>query len=366
MTPIQLQMTAQGQQQVKLSWMGPLNRAYCVDRERLNAAGRSVREVLQNVADAYVSKDASYTPLLPALARAGERMIGALFDSSESRDSADEMRSFLSDLEKCTPLNIYSDSTVHIPWNFVFAGDPEVMRPPIGKEQDFDDFWARRFKIRVRFHQTALPPKSPIAKTRVKTLLALHQNRFKDATRALHDVPDLYAKIQRLIAHEVGVTNNWYDCRSKWRNMSNDDSILYIFAHSDGKSLSLRDEIPPDPFPDRDRYELDPNGFSVYFKKQKTASTNTLCFINGCKTADGDWGNGFLSVTSDHGFQGFIGSEAKIPNDAATRYAVEFLTALLEGGASVDEAYEYSRTACFPMSLWYSCYAYPDFKLSPS
>jgi hypothetical protein len=116
--------------------------------------------------------------------------------------------------------------------------------------------------------------------------------------------------------------------------------------------------------PDPDRYQLDPNGFSACFKKERANQTNTLCFINGCRTADGDWGNGFLSVTSTHGFQGFIGSEAEIPNDCATRYAVEFLTELLEEGSSVDRAYEKIRRTCFPMSLWYSCYAYPGFRLS--
>lgn len=363
MTNLQLQMTAQGPQ-VKLSWMGQISRAYCVDRERLDAAGRDVRGVLQDIANAYVHRQASYLPYLPALARAGERLKGALFASSDASDSAEEVCSFLSTLKPHKTLNITSDSTVHLPWNFVFTGDPETMPAATGQISDFNLFWANRFKIRTRFHQAAMPPNEPIPRSRVKTLLALHLKRFREATEALEDNPDLQAKLDKLLGHEVGFTDNWIDCRTKWHNMKDNDSILYIFAHSNGKKLMLRDDTPSDPYSEADRYQLDPNGFSVYFKKDRNNRTNTLCFINGCRTADGDWGNGFLSVTSTHGFQGFIGSEAEIPNDCATRYAVEFLTELLEKGSSVDRAYERSRRSCFPMSLWYSCYAEPGFRLS--
>ncbi|MFM0330065.1 hypothetical protein [Paraburkholderia strydomiana] len=363
MAELQLQICAQGAGQIKLSWMGAIWRSYCVDKACLESAGADVRSVLQSIADEYTDPNPSYEDYLPTLARAGERLKSALFASPDSAESADEVGSFLTGLGQKTSLCICSDSSVHLPWNFVYAGNPNAMPKPTGKLSDFDDFWTNRFKIRIRFQQASVPPKTPISKKRVKTLLALHNERFKAATQALKNDPELQRKIRRLLEHEIGHTNNWFDCRSKWDNLANEDSIFYIFAHSDGKSLSLSDKPPCSKSSGIDRYLLSPSGFQTYFRKSRSNPTNTLCFINGCRTADGDWGNGFLSTTSTHGFQGFIGSEAEVPNDRATKYAVEFLSHLLEG-STVDVAFEATRELCFPMSLWYSCYAYPDFQIS--
>lgn len=128
-------------------------------------------------------------------------------------------------------LTVFSDSTVQVPWNFVYARDPRQLLPAKYELSDFDDFWLSLFKVRVRFHLTDIPPSRPISRDSIKTLLALHQSRFRAATQDYADkYPDLLPKIECLLNHQVGSTEDWEDCRTKWETMTNDDSILYIFA----------------------------------------------------------------------------------------------------------------------------------------
>ncbi len=357
---LQVQLTAQGDD-VKLSWTGQFRKCYCVNRDRVRQASQTVRDILQLVATEYQDDQASYAAYLQPLAYAGHLLKGALFYPTDNTD-VDPLLKYLEGLPPATPLTIFSDSSVQVPWNFVFSGDAQTLPPATQKIQDFASFWTSRFKIRIRFINTELPPRGPINRASVKTLCALHRSRFRAAERVLEEHVDLAPKIERLLNHEVGTTADWNDCREKWKQIADSDSVLYIFAHSDGQKLYLKEEKDIHDINDRFRYELDTNGFHTTFKK-RNAETNTICFINGCRTADGELGNGFLSVTSGPGFHGFIGSEAEISNKHATRYAVEFLSELIDNGRSVDQAFEQVRSVCFPMSLWYSCYAHPEFKL---
>jgi hypothetical protein len=357
---VHLQMAGQDDN-IKLSWGGSFAKTYCVSQKSVSEAAQAVRAVLRQIADDYISRDASYARYLPKLTEAGEDLRFALFNPIGGAN-VDNIVDYLKSLEHGTALTISSDSSVQVPWNFVCWDDKEKKAPARNDISDFDPFWVSRFKIRIRFHQTEAPPR-PIRRSGFKTLFALHQKRFRDATSVLSQDASLVAKIERLLEHRLGPTADWEDCLEKWETILDEDSVLYIFAHSDGDSLLLEE---PEEFDraDSDRYEMTPTRFQRRFTKgHRSSASNTLCFINGCRTAGGEYSDGFLSVTSGPGFHGFIGSEAEISNDWATRYAIEFLYALVEDGKSVDEAYEHTRTLCFPMSLWYSCYAQPGFRV---
>jgi hypothetical protein len=306
----------------------------------------------------------AYEGYLPTLAREGASLKSAIFTATNGTyKSALVQRLELQ--EKGTLLTVYSDSSVEVPWNFVFVGNNAIIPAANGLE-DFKDFWTSRFKIRIRFSDGEFSPLKSICRDRVRTLLAIHQSRFRKATdRLVALFPELRTKIERLLQYKVGATPDWEDCRKKWAEIRQEDSILYVFAHRDDEGNLCLEEREKISAAEAYRYQLDANGFAETFRKETSqVISNTLCFINGCRTVDGDWGNSLLSTTSSSGFQGFIGSEAEISNDWATKYAIEFLFALLEEGKSVDEAYEETRSSCFPMSLWYSCCAQPDFRIT--
>jgi hypothetical protein len=362
---IGLHVSAQNDK-TKLAWDFPddfFSQTYCVRTDRLEKASARVRDVLKRVATAYVQATASYAPHLPALATEGTSLKTALFTSG-ANGYRHELEDYLGSRPAGTRLTIYSDSTVEVPWNFVFVGD-NVQIPFANRLTDFKDFWLSRFKIRIRFSDGEFPPRKPITRDRVKTLLAIHQSRFRLATDLLtRTIPGLRDKIDRLLRYRVGPTVDWIDCNQKWGEIKDDDSILYIFAHRDDAGSLWLEERERVLAEDAYKYELDTNRFAGTFRKGGLkAGSNTLCFINGCRTVAGGWGNDLLDLTSGSGFQGFIGSEAEISSDWATRYAIEFLYALLEEGKSVDQAYEETRESCFPMSLWYSCCAQPGFRI---
>jgi hypothetical protein len=250
-----------------------------------------------------------------------------------------------------------------VPWNFIYIGETTKLHPQNSLE-DFSDFWHQRFRVRIRYKNTPPRPRRPIERSRVKTLLALHESRFQSAAKFLcEEAPELQKKIDQLLETKVGATTDWEDCEDKWKEIRDQDSILYIFAHRDADDLCLADAVP---MPVAYKYRLKAGVFVERFKKSnnRVSDSNTLCFVNGCRTAQGTWGEALLSATSAAGFHGFIGSEAEVPSDIATRYAVEFLDALLTNQATVDEAYEMVKEKCFPLSLWYSCYALPEFQIA--
>jgi hypothetical protein len=366
MLNIGLHVSTQGNA-IKLAWDFPelsFSQTYCVNTAALTQASTGTRNVLRTIATAYVNAGATYDAYLPALATAGASLRTALFTSTDNK-FRQTLLNFLDARESEARLTIYSDSSIEVPWNFVFVG-PAVQFPVACTLADFKDFWLSRFKIRIRFCDGEFPPRKAISQQNVRTLFAIHQSRFKSAIEHLIPLfPDLRDKIDRLLLYRVGTTSDWLDCEAKWEGIKEDDSILYIFAHRDQDgNLCLEEK---EKFADTEafKYELDTNRFNTIFKKKVAESnSNTLCFVNGCRTVDGGWGNSLLNATSASGFQGFIGSEAEISSDWATRYAVEFLYALLEEGKTVDDAYDQVRLLCFPMSLWYSCCAYPGFRIA--
>jgi hypothetical protein len=357
-----LQLTQHGKA-TKIAWIGPFNRQYLADTDSLRDASVSVRRILGQVADEYVHGTRSYAAYLRGLARAGAALRSAIVTAADGTFH----RSVLDGLDRLpreTPLRIVTDG-LEVPWNFVYAGAAPNEVATQNTLEDFKDFWLSRFKVRIRFSNTNEMPDPCISRSKVRTLLALHESRFRSAVTLLtNELPDLKDKVNCLLEHQIGSTNNWIDCEEKWREIEENDSIFYIFAHRDEEGrLSLKDNAPA---AESDRYEISSNEFQAFFRKGNAvaAQSNTLCFVNGCRTAAQGWGERLLSATSAAGFQGFIGSEAEVASDLATRYAVEFLFALLKEGKSVDEAYEETKTKCFPMSLWYSCYAHPSFRIS--
>lgn len=103
---LQLQLTGQGDS-VKLSWTTPqYSRLYCVNRDRLRSASQEVRDVLQNIALEYVSKNATYEQFLPALANAGESLKEALFSPVDEDTSVENLLSYLDSQPRGTPLTV--------------------------------------------------------------------------------------------------------------------------------------------------------------------------------------------------------------------------------------------------------------------
>src|SRR5262249_4760853 len=164
-------------------------------------------------------------------------------------------------------------------------------------------------------------------------------------------------RFHKIQSYEVGAVAEWELCRRKWREISKQDSILYVYGHSDGTTIELDPEVDRKP-------KMEAIRFHNFFRKADATSAS-IFFLNGCVTGSGNDHNGFLRVTSMPGFYGFIGTEARVPNTFASEYGTDFMHHLCEMGQSVYQTYEELRTRHFPLSLLYSCFAHPEFRVEP-
>jgi hypothetical protein len=362
-----LSVSPEGGDEFKLVWSDHCSdlQPYRVSGTRVTKASEKVREVLNSLSEHYrkceiTKTKPDYSPYYSDLARAGVHLAEALFNrTSGDQGSADEARSLISSINQQVPLTVVISGTpLHVPWAFVFRGDLDSLQPISGTLDDFRDFWTNIFDINISYSRTNFL-KSIQGERRAPFILhALHEKRFNDA-KALLTEPERTV-VDQLLSFRVGNATDWDSCRRKWRSSEDADSIIYIFGHSDGQNIFLSEET------DDPKYILDANAFSDTFRKRSGARSNTICFINGCRTGAGLLGSSFLSVTASQGFFGFIGSEAELSNVFAARYGADFMQKMCVDGLSVQEAFAAMRVRgdLFPLNLLYSCYAQRDFKLA--
>jgi hypothetical protein len=348
---------------------------YSVSGELVRRAAEEVRSILGEFSHLYRKWEIAghgtfeYSELLPRLAFAGERLCEALFKpSGGNQTSAAEARNFiLNDLQEHLSLNIMISGTpLHVPWGFVFRGDPTTLSPATHTPSDFADFWTNLFNISVSFSRTSLGWSKP-KQNKFYLVHALHDKLFSNATKSLS--AEEQTLIEQIISYELGSFTDWISCRKKWRESQGEEalkqngdanSIIYIFGHSDGRRICLSED-------NSDAYSIDANGFSASFKKNPASQSKTICFVNGCRSGGGFLGDGFIGVTAMHGFQGFIGTEAELSNTFAARFGAEFMRRMCIDGFSVEETFTdlRERSDFFPLSLLYSCYADPEFRVRP-
>ena len=289
---------------LKFEWMTQRHilSSYCVNAEIVRLAGERVRDELRRVAKKYKNPSASYDLAdLKMLARAGERLFEALFHvTAGDASSADYLKDKIIAHRRRIPLTIFTDGNVTIPWNFIYRYDADNVTEVAGDLSDFQGFWTSIFQISIRFNKMQPPCENGVPKQGLKTLFALHETSFRSARALLKGDDTLNGKLDELLTKEVGETTNWSDCRKKWKLIEESDSLVYIFGHSDGKRIYLRDL--DDAASSTDDYSIDAAGLLTCFRKKRSSTSNTVYFINGCRTTDSDWGNGFLSVTSGPGF----------------------------------------------------------------
>jgi hypothetical protein len=356
---LNLRFEEQEGNKLKLVWMGDnWSTTYSVRIQSVKAATDQLRQILDQVSEHYRTSVApDYSAFLTDLAATGAALADSLFDNIVDGDPAEaaQARQNIFDTPGRQALNIYSDMSVHVPWGFAFEGDPWQLPDPTRTPADFACFWLNRFNITVRCNSAAQLRPSARPKETFRVLYALHKELHQAAVAVLP--AGTKEKLDDLLAMNIGTSTDWVDCREKWERIVENDSIFYIFGHSDGQSIALS---PGNTLRDR----INTTMFRSTFKKKHGSRTATICFVNGCGTARGILDASFLNASSGPGYYGFIGTEAELSNEFATIYGMEFMGKMCRQGRSVQEAFEELRTELFPLSLFYACFAHPDFRVA--
>ena len=356
---LMLTVTAQDTNKLKLSWGSDNWQAepYLVGRRLVEEAAEGVRSVLNEITDNYMRvKPPDYRPFLPRLAEAGVTLSDVLFSvQGGASDAAEQAKEVIAVMQPRERLTVYSDASVHVPWNFVYRGsEPDGLSDASGRIEDFRDFWSSLFSINTRFNRTEFMADKPRARANFRVLYILNRDQLKNATQEFND----HEKecFEKLTQYEIGEATDWETSFRKWGQIEQNDSVVYVFGHSDGHRIALDEGNDP-------KYQLDAVRILSRFKKKKGGSSATIWFVNGCRSGAGDMDNGFLAVTSAPGCHGFIGTEAQVPNDFAARYGMAFMHHLCEDGWCVQDTYDLLRNDLFPLSLVYSSFAHARFRV---
>ncbi len=347
---------------IKLKWSKddePLSKPVRLKVERLRKRSREVREAL-NELNNYVcgnqqleeEKDPGwrrYGEVIKKLRRCGQALRNALLNEDDAR--SEEFLQAVESLGAGAEIRVNcSDDEVSLPLRFVYDGEVEA---PIGKPSrtDFAEFWLHRFKITMLvegsgcgLERRSIDPRS------LKALYALHRAEVENALPYL-GVDTL--KLKQLTLLPVRQYYNWDTAKRAYATIRNADNIIFVFAHSDGDSLSFGDS------------SVDCNTFSLNLHKDRDQSHPILLILNCCLSISGAEGGSLLSAAARKGFCGLVGTEAEILNTYALRCGTRLMWELCFKGRSLGEALDAMQSAddLFPLNLLYTCYAQRDFQL---
>jgi hypothetical protein len=355
---IKLHVTGDGNKRWKMTWQDPNwpDRHYHVDESILHDIGKQVRGALQRVVDDARGK----VPLAPAmkdLARKGADLRNAIFLArGEGAYKAQEIRDdYLPGRDNWTLL-ISLDQRVHIPWGLAYDGDPEVL--PDNCEDAavlpslYEDFWCLKYQISTLLD--IVDPTGifkPRANNEIRMLTVVNKACWDTAEQRIP--PSEKALFDSGLARSHPIIASSADFFRQWKLLHKDVDLLYIYCHANGSNLALSGDD-----------EITTAKFSMEVN-HKPLQTHPVClvFLNGCQTAIGAEGGGFIEATGSLGFCGFIGTEAKVPDLFAMRFAGDFFCHMLYDEMNVAETMNRLRREHWPLGLVYSTCCHPEFKI---
>jgi len=340
----------------KLTWDIPNwpNRHYHVDKTILQDCGQEARKALQHLIDEAQAKN-PLGPPLKNLARAGAELRDAIFlGAGQEAAEAEFVREQLPPEIGLWHLLITLDERIYIPWGLAYDGDPDLLpdSPAQILPQLYQGFWCLKYSV-CTLH-SVLDPRGllkPRNNDEVQMLRIINKSCWDAAEQAVPDGEKAFFNgVWKRSQAPITTSEEFFKA---WKQWHNDLDLLYLYCHANGTKLALSgtDEISTTKFLMNVRHDAH--------------HTRPVClvFLNGCQTAIGADRGGFMEATGNTGFCGFIGTEAKIPDLFAMRFAADFFGHLLYGGMTVVEIMDKLRHQHFPLSLVYSACCHPQFRI---
>jgi hypothetical protein len=350
--------------------------AYLIDAGPLQQAASNVRQQLQVIAVARRAfEKPEFATLLKQLAQLGrtlfKRLMDPASDQPEVRQRFQELARISDQIRHDFKIILETDQ-LFVPWGFAFSGEVNDLPKQEQLElslADMKGFWLSRFNISVTYGGTSAFPRQ--RKTSIRKLFALHEVMFTEAKQLLKkEYPDCFERLEKLEDENMTPVMDWDSFREAWAAVGSEhDSVLYLYGHSNGQRIELRErnEQGLDPKFDLSAADL------IEFKKDQPGESAAIFLFNGCRTAapgsnseDVPISANFLKATRERGYFGFIGTEAEVTNVFACRYGTEFLWRLYQEGRSVGEAFDdlLQSEKLFPQNLLYACYADRRFRFA--
>lgn len=344
---------------VKVVWTDDLGSQfppYYIYHNILMKLGENARQALEAMASRYPLPDPDYCDAVAGLAETGLELRNALFEQypPEYQLSAAAARNWFETLlVDSLVLTIHSDPNLPLPWGLLHDRGPGR-----DEEETYGGFWATRHSAAVLYN--GMKPRilsRPREADRVRLIAAVNEEVFLKTRKQLETG---YEKLlEAIVARPVGQAFTTKGLTDRWRQVGDNDCLLYFFGHATGQELQ---------FSDADR--LSATRFRTVLRREGAVSgandnlAYVLTILNGCATVTGTEGESFLVATADEGFCGFIGAEATVPDEFGMLFGQDLLRSLLWDGLSVREAMARLWRKHRPLGLFYGCYAHPEFRVT--
>lgn len=287
-----------------------------------------------------------FGPALKELARAGRDLYEALFlDAASSRDVAQEIRDDLESRSSPCRILVKVDPRIHIPWGLLYCG-PRDRISESGRIEELCGFACLKYNLSTIHSRLPVLPK-PRKDEVFKLLPVFNKRSFESARGVLR--ADEQEFVDMLMRRFSEPTFSKTAFEERWRTEALKFGLIYFYCHANGKELALD-------------LEDTVNIFTLRLLGNESPDAGKricLLFINGCATAVGSPDGGFLEATSQAGFCGFIGTEAKVPDVFALRFGTAFLHLFLTSGLPIWRVMEILWRQHWPLSLLYGVYGHP-------
>ena len=354
---INLDVKVKANKEWKLTWRDPKaywpDLCYHVDSDLVKEVASDVRMALQTVVDEAMGKK-HFSHALKQLARKGSELKDAIFTGEKGEDETtnDIRQTFLPERTDCM-IMVNADKRVYIPWGLIYDGDADSL-PDDAEDvpmQQYRGFWCVRYLLSTLYDGVnARAVEKPRNFSDVQMLSVVNLNCWTPAVEELDDEEkSIFARVWDLRGKRVTSSKKFFQ---EWKARHTDLDLLYFYCHANGSMLSFggEDFISMKQFRLRVRHDT---GYPI-----------CLVFLNGCQTAVGEETGGFMEATGRLGFCGFIGTEAKVPDLFALRFATDFFCHLLYDGQAVVEILEGLREEHWPLSLVYCMSCHPLFRIT--
>jgi hypothetical protein len=353
---IRLQVTGDFNDSWKCTWQDPQwpDKQYHVDASVLQEAASAVRDALQQVIAAAGVK-APLGPPMKTLASKGAELQDAIFlGRGAGINNAVYVRDKHLPSRDDWMLLVSTDQRVYIPWGLAYAGDPSKLpdNPPAITPDLYAGFWCLRYGVST-LHDIIDPSgvTTPRANDEVQMLTIVNQECWDAAEKVIPDTERELFKSS--LARSAPLISSSQEFFKAWKKGHRDIDLLYLYCHANGSKLALTDTD-----------EIAVNKFRLEIRHDPP-QTHPVClvFLNGCQTAIGASKGGFMEATAALGFCGFVGTEAKVPDLFAMRFAADFFGHLLYDEMTVFEIMDKLRREHWPLGLVYSACCHPLFKI---
>jgi hypothetical protein len=363
---LQLQLQDVDAQTTQVRWIDEDNGdiSYKVLRGPLASAASELRTNLQAYLRSFIQTGDSdnSTAALKRLVSSGKDLFEALFLTGTGDPRAMQARQQyveMSQQASSLALAIKVDPSLTFPWALAV---PTELAPagPITNAQQFNGvFWCLRHELSVSTFGSAGGRKQ-LGSGEYRAMALMHRRIYDDARASLQDPAEQQWMNTLLDASRNGISFASDHFVDQVREAAGAPGIrlrfAYLLGHANGERFQ---------FSDSDELTAGVLALRLNSMRSGAVPQHTILFLNGCETAaEGDRFT-FSELVGQFSVSGLIGTEVKVPDRFAFRFALAFLHLVLVEGWTLRRALDKLRQEHLPLSLAYTLYAADGLSIAP-